>query len=106
MIDRAAFDFIEDDPSVNSSCVQSMTRACVGEPFFREHEGKRYCVLHLPDTDKKEAFDVAIKKKLESQDLNFQEVWFPNKPRFAGTQIDKPMDFSYAVFNDGVYFSG
>src|SRR5216684_2475986 len=106
MTDRIAFDFIQNDPSVNSGCVQAMTGACAGESFFREHDGKRYCVLHLPDADKKEAFDVAAKRKLESQDFNYREVWFPNKPRFGRIQIDKPLDFSYAVLNDGVSFSG
>jgi uncharacterized protein YjbI with pentapeptide repeats len=95
---------IQEDPSIASDCVQAMTRACAGEPFFREREGKRYCVLHLPDADKKEAFDVAVKKKLESQDFNYLLVWFPKRPRFSGIQIDKPVDFSYAVFNDGASF--
>ncbi len=64
MIDRIALDFIQDEPSDNSVCVQALTGACGGESFFREREGKRYCVLHLPDADKKEAFDIAFKKKL------------------------------------------
>jgi uncharacterized protein YjbI with pentapeptide repeats len=104
MIDQVAFDVIQEEAPFTSECVKGTTGACKGESFFREHEGKRYCVLHLPDADKKEAFDSAVKKKLESQDFNYQEVWFPNKPRFSGIQIDKPVDFSNAVFNDGVYF--
>jgi uncharacterized protein YjbI with pentapeptide repeats len=104
MVDLIPLDFIRDDPSVHSACVQSTTVACPDEPFFREHEGKRYCVLHLPDADKKEAFDVAVKRKLDSQDFNFQKVWFPNESRFVGVQIDKPANFSYAVFNDGASF--
>lgn len=106
MIDRIAFDFIQDDSFSNSACVHAMSRACAGEPFFREHEGKRYCVLHLPEADKKEGFDRAVKKKLESQDFNYREVWFPNRFSFdRQIPIDKPVDFSYAVFTGGVYFS-
>ncbi|HMH44615.1 MAG TPA: pentapeptide repeat-containing protein, partial [Pyrinomonadaceae bacterium] len=104
MIDRIPVDFIQDDPFVDSACVQAMTGACTGEPFFGEHDGKSYCVLHLPDANKKEAFDVAVKKKLESQDFNYLEVWFPNKLRFGGIQIDQPADFSGAVFNEGASF--
>src|SRR5438093_5390797 len=104
MIDRIALDFIQDEPSDNSVCVQTLTGACGDESFFREHEGKRYCVLHLPDADKKAAFDIAFKKKLESQDFNYQEVWFPNGARFSGIQIAKPVDFSYAVFNERASF--
>src|SRR4030088_3338003 len=106
MIDQVAFDVIQEEAPFTTQCVEGMSGACRGEAFFREHEGKRYCVLHLPDADKKEAFDSAVKKKLESQDFNYQEVWFPNKSRFGGIQIDKPVDFRNAVFNDGASFSG
>lgn len=53
---------LEDDP-IDPDCFERTLKACEGEPFFGEHEGKRYCVLHFPDTDKKEAFDVAVQKK-------------------------------------------
>jgi uncharacterized protein YjbI with pentapeptide repeats len=106
MIDPSAFDFIQDDPYDNSVCVQAFTGACASESFFREHDGKRYCVLHFPDADKKEAFDVAVKKKVEAQDFNYREVWFPNGPRYGAIQVDKPSDFSFAVFNEGASFYG
>ena len=105
MIDQVAFEVIQEGAPFTTECVNGMTRACGGESFFREHQGKRYCVLHLPDADKKEAFDSALKKKLESQDFNYQEVWFPNNARLGGMQIDKPVDFRYAVFDEGGYFS-
>jgi len=105
MIDQVAFEVIQEEAPFTTQCLKGMTRACGGEAFFREYEGKRYCVLHLPDADKKETFESAVNKKLESQDFKYQEVWFPNNSRFGGNQIDKPVDFTYAVLNRGVSFS-
>jgi uncharacterized protein YjbI with pentapeptide repeats len=104
MINQVAFDLIQEDGPFNTECVKGITEACKGESFFREHEGKRYCVLHFPGVDKDEAFDIAVKKKLDSKDFNYQEVWFPNGGRFSGLDIDKPVDFSFAVFNDRASF--
>lgn len=78
-------------------------RACDGEPFFGEHEGKRYCVLHFPNADKKEAFDVAVERKLDSFDFNYQGVWFPEGAWFTGLDIPKPAYFTSATF-DGASF--
>jgi hypothetical protein len=104
MIDQIEFDVIQEEAPFTSECVKGMTRACEGESFFREHEGKRYCVLHCPAVDKKEAFDIAVKKKLDSKDFNYQDAWFPNGGWFSGLTIDKPVDFSFAVFNDRASF--
>jgi uncharacterized protein YjbI with pentapeptide repeats len=95
--------FLEDEP-IDPNCIQRTLKACEGESFFAEHEGKRYCVLHFPDANKKEAFDIAVKKKLEMKDFNYQGVWFPNGGWFSGLTIDKPVDFSFAVFNDRASF--
>jgi hypothetical protein len=69
MIDQVAFDVAQDDPSVDSTCTQAMTGACAGEPFFREIEGKRYCVLHLPDVDKKRSFRFGREEETEISGL-------------------------------------
>lgn len=68
------FDFIQGEASDDSAWVQTTSGACAGEPYFREHDGKRYCVLHLADAERKEPFNVAVKKKLESEDFNYQGV--------------------------------
>ncbi len=102
-LDIKAMRFLEDDP-IDPDCTERTLKACEGEPFFGEQEGKRYCVLHFPDVNKKAAFDVAVKKKLELKDFNYRGVWFPNGGRFSGLDIDKPVDFSYAVFNEGASF--
>jgi len=33
-------------------CADFMRRACAHEGFYKEKEGKRYCVLHYPDNEK------------------------------------------------------
>jgi hypothetical protein len=54
-----------------------MRTACAGVGFYKEHEGKRYCVLHYPGKEKVEAFNAVLKKKLDAKDYNFRGVWFP-----------------------------
>lgn len=58
--------FLEDDP-LDSDTIERSLGACGSEPFVREHEGKRYCVLHFPGADKKEAFEIAVKRKLQEE---------------------------------------
>lgn len=77
---------------------------CERGSFFREHEGTNYCVLHLPSVDKKNAFDIAVKKKLDSHDFNFEKVWFPSGGYFGGSEITNPANFRGAVFNDAAHF--
>jgi len=76
-----------------------MRQACEGEPFFGETEGKRYCVLHFPGADKKEAFDAAVKRKLLSLDFRFHGVCFPEGDWFAGLSIPESAHFTYATFD-------
>jgi uncharacterized protein YjbI with pentapeptide repeats len=102
-LEAKAMRFLEDDP-IDPDCIERSLGACKGEPFFGEHEGKRYCVLHFPDAAKNDAFEIAVQRKLESKDFNYQGVWFPNGGRFSGLDIDKPVDFSFAVFNDRASF--
>jgi uncharacterized protein YjbI with pentapeptide repeats len=73
-------------------------------PFFREHEGKQYCVLHYPGNEKGATFHEALKRKLEAGDFNFYGVWFPGIS-FSGFEFDAPINFSYANFGDGASFS-
>lgn len=78
--------------------------ACAGEPFYKEHEGNRYCVLHFPAADKNPAFDSAIKKKLEAKDFNFEGIWFPRGQWFSGLDITEAANFRDAVFNESASF--
>jgi uncharacterized protein YjbI with pentapeptide repeats len=75
--------------------------ACEGLPFYAEHEGKPYCVLHYPGFNEKVyPFDDVINKKLQEGDFNFRGVWFPYARSFdADNDFKGPVDFSYATFN-------
>lgn len=76
----------------------SWNSACAGEPVYKEHEGKRYCVLHYPGKDKGAAFQTAFRRKLDSKDFNFRGVWFPDKQTLTGFVFSADADFSCAVF--------
>jgi hypothetical protein len=80
--------------------------ACAGLPFFKEHEGKRYCVLHYPGKDKSAVFSEALKKKLEVEDFNFRGVWFPDAIDFSKITFTKYAYFPAVTFNAEVNFSG
>lgn len=80
--------------------------ACQGHPFFKEHEGKQYCVLHYPDTNKLEAFRVALKRKLDAKDFDFQGVWFPEEVSFKKFEFSAETNFSAATFKSYVRFAG
>jgi hypothetical protein len=49
--------------SDNADChLKEKYDSCVGPPAY-EHEGARYCVLHLPSEDKKDDFNKALDEK-------------------------------------------
>src|SRR5437764_3569050 len=45
---------------------------CVGEKFYKERDGKQYCLFHYPGN--KSGFWEAVNKRLKAQDFNFQGV--------------------------------
>jgi uncharacterized protein YjbI with pentapeptide repeats len=76
--------------------VEPYLSACEGLGFYDEHEGKRYCVLHFPGEEKKDAFRKVLEDKLAQKDYDFGGAFFPK-----GTS-----DFHGAKFNDNVSFDG
>lgn len=88
-----------------SDCTKR-TKACQDQAFFAECGGNRYCVLHFPGNEKRDAFESAIKKKLEAHDFNFQAVWFPQSYWFTSLEFDEKVDFGSTVFNGHASFSG
>lgn len=82
-----------------------MRTACAKEPFYKEYQGKRYCVFHYPDSDKRAAFSKALKKKLDIQDYDFRGIWFPDRVTFHGTIFNERLNFTGATFNAEVRFS-
>src|SRR5258707_281049 len=83
---------------------ESMRSACAGEPFYKEHKGKRYCVLHSPGKEKSADFEKALQRKLEKKDFNFRGVWFPDELKFSRFTFSAPADFRFATFNADVDF--
>jgi hypothetical protein len=62
--------------------------ACEGLDFYAAHEGKRYCVLHFPDDEKKNQEDFLKVKKsklarqdYDRQDYDFSGTFFPAEHR-------------------------
>lgn len=84
-------------------CEERMRSSCVGEDFYEESDGKRYCVLHHPSQEKKEQFEKALERKLNNQDLDFQGVWFPDQVAFSGVFNGK-VDFTGARFSNYTTF--
>lgn len=86
-------------------CERWMRSACAGEPFYRELEDKRYCVLHFPGKEKSADFEQALQRKLENEDFDFRGVWFPDKPPFENFEFRTEADFSSATFSTEADFS-
>jgi len=86
-------------------CRKSWRSACTGELFYKEHEGKRYCVLHYPGKDKALTFSEAIRRKVVAKSFNFRGVWFPDALDFSDFAFCDAADFRYASFNEAVDFS-
>ncbi|HKR01615.1 MAG TPA: pentapeptide repeat-containing protein [Pyrinomonadaceae bacterium] len=79
--------------------------SCVGEPYYGEKEGKKYCVLHFPGKEKAFAFDEALKARLKAQRFDFRGVWFPGETRFKGFHFTGEVLFSRAFFSEQANFS-
>ncbi|HZY57384.1 MAG TPA: acyltransferase family protein, partial [Rubrobacteraceae bacterium] len=73
-------------------------------PFYKQHEGKQYCVLHFPGKEKEADFQEALGKKLEDRDFDFAGVYFPGELNFNFLQFDSGTDFSEATFEEGAGF--
>jgi hypothetical protein len=80
-------------------CEEWVRSACAGEPFYREHEGKRYCVLHYPGNEKSADFQAALQRKLANEDFDFCGVWFPDELSFNGFEFSVEANFRFATFS-------
>ncbi len=87
-------------------CDEGARSACDGLEFYREVEGKRYCVLHCPVQDKVDDFNERFRRKLSSFEYNFRGVYFPTDVSFAGVSFVSATDFSKATFSANAYFEG
>jgi uncharacterized protein YjbI with pentapeptide repeats len=99
---------IPDSGSVNCQCEWLIDYIC-GEGFYKEHDGRRYCVFHYPSKDKKEDFESALQTRLAGTGpdfLNFQGVWFPSHALFAEHVFTDAADFTSARFSEDAHFNG
>lgn len=114
-------------PTFVCDCDEKFRSACQALPFYHEHGGKRYCVLHFPNVNKAADFGAALRQKLDAEDFDFGGAWFPDAHSFRGlrfgraaifkgvffnapmsfihSEFDQYADFTDAVFNDGVEFT-
>ncbi|HEX4948540.1 MAG TPA: hypothetical protein VFZ34_17835, partial [Blastocatellia bacterium] len=79
-------------------CEEYCRSACEGLGFYREVEGKKYCVLHCPVQDKEEEFEVVLRRKLSSFEYDFRGVFFPTEVSFAGENFVAAASFRSATF--------
>ena len=86
---------------------QDYRNACRALPFYGEHEGKRYCVLHFPGEEKRDGFEQVKKSKLAQKDYNFCGAIFPEGTSdfFSWYEFDADVDFTGAVFVGSANFS-
>jgi hypothetical protein len=94
----------EPESGFTCECEEQMRSACAGEPFYKEHEGMAYCVLHYPGKEKSSDFGKALQRKLEDKEFNFCGVWFPNSPMFSEFDFGTAADFRYSIFSAGADF--
>lgn len=80
-------------------CDEWVREACAGEPFYRELEDKRYCVLHFPGKEKSADFEQALQRKLENEDFDFSGVWFPDELSFENFEFGTEANFRDATFS-------
>ncbi len=86
------------DENFVCECPENFRSACNGLEFYREVEGKKYCVLHCPVQDKVGEFNTVFQRKLGSSEYNFRGVYFPVDMRLEEFRFDKSVDFSDATF--------
>lgn len=80
-------------------CDIRLRSACRGEGFYKEFDGKRYCVLHFPGNEKNADFCTALHNKLDKLDFNFRGVWFPDDATFFNFDFSAKADFRGATFS-------
>jgi uncharacterized protein YjbI with pentapeptide repeats len=85
-------------------CPESCRSACKGLGFYRELEGKKYCVLHCPVQDKVDDFNIVLQRKLSSSEYDFRGVYFPTDVSFTEMGFDTDAYFDSAMFSADAHF--
>ncbi len=79
-------------------------KVCRDLPFYGKQEGKEYCVLHFPEKDKVEDFEIVIKERLNEDIWDFRMVYFPKSLSYEREEFVKRANFNHATFADTVNF--
>lgn len=105
---RRGADRREADPPFQVCCGQEIMKTCDYEysdtepcakgPFYKEYEGRRYCVLHYPAKEKSEKFNTALQEMIKRKDYDFRGVWFPEGRWFRQRVFDAEVNFHRATF--------
>ena len=103
-LDKPTFESVA-EPSFSCACEDWMRSACAGAPFYKGHEGKRYCVLHYPGKEKSEDFARVYQSKIAAGDYNFGGVWFPDVVNLRDFEFKSDVEFSNATFSEEASFS-
>jgi len=77
---------------------------CQGLPFYKQADGKQYCVLHYPSKDKAEHFEKVFQQRIAQGKWDFRMVWFPSKLDFENQTLTHHIQFSSATFAGRVNF--
>ncbi len=83
---------------------ENIPSPCKDLPYYGKHEGKSYCILHIPIEDKLDDFSNAIMKKFQSDDYNYRGIWVPNNFYFNRQRFKTKADFTYAFFKGDANF--
>lgn len=95
---------LSDSPAFICQCDDQMRFACAGEAFYEEYDGKQYCVLHFPGTQKSPEFEEALERKLQKRDFDFRGVVFTGIGLFSRFDFSTDTSFAGAVFRGDISF--
>ena len=74
----------------NCECAEEMRSAC-NPALYKQHVGKRYCVLHYPGKEKRKEFQRVLEEKLKTKDTIllacFFQTLFSSKVPWAASRF-------------------
>lgn len=79
-------------------------KVCRDLPFYRELDGKEYCVLHYPGQDKIDDFTSVFEERIQENEWDFGMVYFPKAILYENEEFHKNINFSHATFTERLIF--
>jgi uncharacterized protein YjbI with pentapeptide repeats len=81
----------------------SIRFSCNNLEFYKEYDGKPYCLLHYPHKDKAIDFSKLYEEKIETEDFDFEGTLFPVAIRLADKKISSKVNFSNSTFSSSIH---